>query len=124
MAKFKKAQAGISTSGTSRVGKNKMVTVGKAKGENYKVKTKIVTEKGDNATGMMAFWNPKSTTKTTKASRTLKGFLSGAPSPKKLGIHNKRQAESGSDLYKKVVKFLKRRNNGNNEKSPSWLKGF
>lgn len=105
MAKFKKAQAGISTSGTSRVGKNKMVTVGKAKGENYKAKTKIVTKKGDNATGAMSLWNPKSTTLTTKTSRTLKGFLSGAPSPKKTTS----KSFSSSDLYKKGGKISKKK---------------
>lgn len=102
MAKtIKKAQAGISTSGRNRIGKNKMVTVGTAKGENYKAKTKIVSKKGDNTT-----------TATTKTSRTLKGVLSGAPSPKKLGTDKKKitsQSFSTSSLYKRGGRISKKK---------------
>jgi D-alanyl-D-alanine carboxypeptidase len=101
---IKKAQTGISTmSERGRIGKNKMVGVGTAKVDrgNYKVKTKTVSKAGDNAV-----------TSTTKTSRTLKGVLSGKPSPKKLGIDKKKTASqsfSTSNLYKKGGKISKKK---------------
>ena len=100
----KKAQAGVSTmSERGRIGKNKMVSVGTAKVDrgNYKVKNKTVSKAGDNAF-----------TSTTKTKRTLKGVLSGAASPKKLGLDKKKttsQTFSTSNLYKRGGRISKKK---------------